>query len=66
MDAVVQAVVYIRTYQGGDVDDFILIDNSVGTVPVVVTLTAHNAGLVTARKGSGHLLVEDVTDSQAP
>ena len=66
VDAVVQAVVYTNTYQGGDVDDYILIDNSAGSAPVVVTLTAHNAALATARKGSGHILVEDVTDSQAP
>lgn len=62
----VQAVVYTNTYQGGDVDDYILIDNSAGSAPVVVTLTAHNAHLVQAYKASGHILVEDVTDSQAP
>lgn len=66
VDATLQAVVYTNTYQGGDVDDYILIDNSAGSAPVVVTLQAHNASLATPRKASGHLLVEDVTDTQAP
>jgi hypothetical protein len=66
VDGVSEALVYTRTYDGGDLDDYILIDNTSGAAPKVVTLVAHNADVLTAHKASGHLLVEDVTDSQAP
>jgi hypothetical protein len=66
IDGVAESMVYTRTYQGGDVTDYILIDNTGGAAPVVVTLVAHNADLVTVHKASGHVLVEDVTDSMAP
>lgn len=66
VDASAESIVYTRTYDGGDVEDYILVDNTAGSAPKVVTLTAHNSDLTTAHKASGHLLVEDVTDSQAP
>ena len=66
VDGVAESIVYTRTYDGGDLEDYILVDNSVGAAPVEVTLVAHNADVVTAHKASGHLLIEDVTDSQAP
>ena len=63
--ATAESVVYTRTYDGGDLEDFILIDNSGGATPITVTLVAHNADIVAQHKASGHLLVEDVTDNQA-
>jgi hypothetical protein len=65
IDATAKASVYTRTYAGGILDDYILIDNTTGSAPKVVTLVAHNADLATAHKASGVLLVEDVTDSMA-
>ena len=66
IDGVAESMVYTRTYDGGDVSDYILIDNTGGAVPKVVTLVAHNGDMISAHKASGHLLVEDVTDSMAP
>jgi hypothetical protein len=65
LDGTPESVVYTRTYDGGDLEDFILVDNSAGAAPKVVTLAAHNSDAITAHKASGHLLVEDVTDNQA-
>jgi hypothetical protein len=65
-DGVAESIIYTRTYNGGDVEDYILIDNTAGSAAVVVTLIAHNADLATQHKASGHILVEDVTDSMAP
>lgn len=61
-----EAKVYAATYEGGIVDDYLLIDNSAGAAPVAVVLMAHNADPVSSRLASGVLLVEDVTNSQAP
>jgi hypothetical protein len=66
VDGVAESVVYTRTYDGGDVEDYILVDNTAGSAPKVVSLVAHNSDLTTAHKASGHLLAEDVTDRQAP
>jgi hypothetical protein len=65
IDGVAESIIYTRTYNGGDVDDYILIDNTGGATPKVVTLVAHNGDLTTTNKASGHLLVEDVTDVMA-
>ena len=46
--------------------DHILIDNTAGSAPVIVTLVARNSNILQAHKSSDHILVEDVTDSQAP
>jgi len=62
-DAVVQSKVYVNTYEGGIVDDYILIDNRGGSAPVVVVLEAHNSNAIQSRKASGFLLVEDVTNA---
>jgi hypothetical protein len=64
--AVAESIVYTRTYDGGDLEDFILIDNTTGSAPIAVTLVAHNADALTPHKASGHLLVEDVTDTWTP
>jgi hypothetical protein len=66
IDGVAEAKVYTRTYDGSDIEDYILIDNSAGSAPKVITLTAHNSDALTAHKASGHLLIEDVTDSWSP
>lgn len=65
IDGVAEAIVYTRTYDGSDIEDYILVDNTGGSVPKVITLTAHNSDAITAHKASGHLLIEDITDSQA-
>lgn len=62
-DASIESKVYVNTYEGGIVDDYLLIDNRAGTAPVVVALEAHNSNAVQARKASGFLLVEDVTNA---
>jgi hypothetical protein len=66
VDGIAETIIYTRTYGGGDVTDQILVDNTGGSVPKVVTLVAHNADAITPHKASGHLLVEDVTDILAP
>jgi hypothetical protein len=63
--AVVQTTVYTRTYAGGVLEDYILVDNSAGGGAVAVTLIAHNSDTVQQHKASGYILAEDVTDSQA-
>lgn len=65
IDGVAEAIVYTRTYDGSDIEDYILVDNTGGSVPRVVTLVAHNGDALTPHVASGHILVEDVTDSQA-
>lgn len=62
VDAVAESVVYTRTYDGGDLADYVLIDNTAGSAAKVVTLVAHNGDAVVAHKASGHILIEDVTD----
>lgn len=66
IDGVAEAMVYTRTYDGSDIEDYMVVDNTGGSVPKVVTLTAHNSSALVAHKASGHLLIEDITDSQAP
>ncbi len=66
VDGIAESIVYTRTYDGGDLEDYILVDNTAGSVPKVITLVAHNSDALTPHKASGHLLIEDVTDSQAP
>jgi hypothetical protein len=65
VDGVAESIVYTRTYSGGDLDDYILVDNISGSAPKVVTLVAHNADAITPHKASGHILVEDITDVMA-
>ncbi len=62
-DAAVEAKIYVNTYEGGIVDDYILIDNRQGSAPIVVVLEAHNSNALQPRKASGFLLVEDVTNA---
>lgn len=64
-DAAVESKVYVNTYEGGIVDDYILIDNRNGAVPIVVVLEVHNSNALQARKASGYLLVEDITNALA-
>ncbi len=54
---------YTRTYGGGMITDFILVDNSGGASPVVVDLVAHNASLLTPHSAGGYVLLEDITDT---
>lgn len=62
---VAKAKVYTGTYAGGQLDDYILIDNTGGVAAVAVDLVAHNASGLSGAEASGFILVEDVTDSQA-
>ena len=66
VDGALKAKVYTRTYQGGQLDDYILIDNDAGASPVVVELVAHNSSALSPHEASGFVLVENVTASQAP
>jgi hypothetical protein len=66
IDVVSEALIYTRTYDGGDIEDYILIDNRAGPNPKVVTLVAHNEDALQSHKASGHLLIEDVTDTWSP
>lgn len=65
VDGVAESIVYTRTYDGGDLSDCILVDNTGGAVPKIVTLVAHNGDALTPHQASGHILVEDVTDVMA-
>ena len=66
IDGVTEATIYTRTYDGSDIEDYILIDNTSGSAAKVVTLTAHNADTLTAHKASAHVLTEDITDTWSP
>jgi hypothetical protein len=61
--ASIESKVYVNTYEGGIVDDYVLVDNRAGGAPVVVTLEVHNSNTIQARKASGFILVEDVTNA---
>lgn len=58
---VAEPEIYTRTYAGGMVVDYVLVDNTAGAAPVVVDLVAHNASLTNVRRAGGYVLLEDIT-----
>lgn len=66
VSAALKANVYTRTYAGGQLDDHTLIDNTGGAAPVDVELIAHNDQALSQAEASGFVLIENVTNSQAP
>ncbi len=65
-DATTKATIYTATYKGGLLPEYLLVDNTAGSVPIVVKVQAHNNDGLVAHKGSAYILAEDVTNKQAP